>query len=229
MKTTKMRRARYLLTLFLFSIWIAGCYRDYGMSIEDFDLVTAFYDNETDFSAIASYALPDTVFHIVSEEEDEDDINRAYDPHILQQINVNMQTLGYEKRTLEDMVNGRRPDVVLLVAVTSTKNSVWYPGYPGYPGWGYWPGWGYYPGGPGGGWYFPPYWSSTSYTTGSLLIVMLDPDETDFEEEEIKAVWTGGVNGLLNEKSEDIRRRLTYSITEVFRISPYLGVSENEM
>ncbi|MBN1482610.1 DUF4136 domain-containing protein [candidate division KSB1 bacterium] len=226
-KTNKMRHAGFLLTLFLLSLWIAGCYKDYGMSIEDYDLVTAFYDKEVDFSAITSYALPDTVFHIVPE-EDEDDVDRSLDSQIVQQINLNMQTLGYEKLTLQDIEDGRLPDVVLLAAVTSTKNSVWYPGYPGYPGWGFWPGWGYYPGYPGGGWYYPPYWTGTTFTTGSLLITMIDPEETDIEEEKVKVVWAGGVNGLLDDKKENVKRRLVYSIAEMFRISPYLGASNTE-
>ena len=64
MKTPKMRHTYFVLTLVLLFVWISGCYRDYGMSTEDFDLVTAFFDKETDFSAIRSYAMPDSVFHI---------------------------------------------------------------------------------------------------------------------------------------------------------------------
>jgi hypothetical protein len=41
-------------------------------------------------------------------------------------------------------------------------------------------------------------------------------------------VWAGGVNGLLDDKKENVKRRLVYSIAEMFRISPYLGSSDTE-
>ena len=229
MKNIKIpvRHISFLLTLFILGLLTTSCYKDYGMSIEDYDLVAAFYDKDTDFSMLTSYAMPDTVLHIVGE-DDEDDIDRTFDKQVLEQIDLNLQTLGYKKLTLEDIATGDTPDVVMLVAVNSAENTVWYPGYPGYPGWGYWPGWGYYPGyGPGWGWYYPPYWSASSYTTGSLILTMIDPENSNIDAKELKIVWAAGVNGLLDDNDANIRKRLTYSISEAFRISPYLGVVEN--
>ena len=58
-------------------------------------------------------------------------------------------------------------------------------------------------------------------------MTMVDPEHSDIDAKELKIVWAGGVNGLLDDKAANIRKRLTYSIAESFRISPYLGVAEN--
>ena len=98
-----------------------------------------------------------------------------------------MTKYGYTRITEVDTANP--PDLLLTAAaisVTTVSVGWWYPYYPGW-GWGwyksadasrgedYWYRYpGYYP--PGWGWGGVPYYSS--YTTGTLLMEMANPDDT---------------------------------------------------
>jgi hypothetical protein len=209
----------FILTMFLLiGLLPLSCYKDYGMETKDYDLVAAFYDKTTDFAAYQTYMIPDSIHHIV-EEGKEDRISRKFDPMILDQIDVNMRTLGYTK--IERPSENAKPDILMVVAATSKEHYdawviyPWYPYYPWYPGWGtYPPGW-YYP------WY--PVYGVSGYSTGSVLMSMVDTDQYDAEKQAYKAVWAGAVNGLLDDTESNISKRLTTAINEAFRISPYLG------
>jgi hypothetical protein len=127
-----------------------------------------------------------------------------------------MQALGYRK--IENPNQENIPDLFVRVAVTTTENYQAYYNY-GWWGWGWYPGWGvYYP------WY--PTGSVYSYTTGSVLIDMVDVENADIEQEILPAVWYAGINGLLGDNSRNVRNRLITNIDQCFEQSPYLGVSE---
>ena len=123
MKLQQHKKAPLLLvlalTLIIGGLLTTSCYKDYGMSTKDFDLVAAYYDTDTDFTKIKTYFMADSVDHIV-EEGEEDDITRKFDAQILAQIDVNMQTLGYKK--IEEPSEHQTPDVFMYVAVTSQEN-----------------------------------------------------------------------------------------------------------
>ena len=85
--------------------------------------------------------------------------------------------------------------------------SYWYDWWYG----GYW-GWGW-------GWYYPPYYTVSSYTTGSLIMVISDPNE-ETPINRSPAVWVGIGNGLLT-GAYDIDRA-TDAVDQAFAQSPYL-------
>ena len=215
-KSIKKTPALFLLVMILLvgGLLTMSCYKDYGMSTEDYDLIAAFYDKDTDFTKIKTYILADSIEHIV-EEGKEDDITRKFDEQILEQIDVNMKALGYTK--IEQPSESQKPDVLIPVLATSQTNRYvwgWFPSYPWYPGWGpYPPGW-WYP------WY--PSYGVSSYRSGTVLWAMVDPDEIDPETDRLTGVWVASVDGLLDDSDSNIRKRLTTSINEAFRISPYL-------
>ncbi len=205
------------LTLFIAGLLTTSCYKDYGMETKDYDIVAAFYDKEADFSAYKTYFMPDTVLHIVKEGE-EDNITRKFDRQMLDQVDVNMETLGYQK--IETPSEDVKPDLFMVILATTTEHSYiwydypWYPGYPIYPGYPGYPGW-WYP------WY--PVWGTSSYSTGTVVIAMVDAEQSDPDKEKYKAVWSGAINGLLGDSEANIRHRLTSAINEAFTLSPYLG------
>ena len=207
--------------LCMLAIVFSSCYHDYGLEVEDYDVVATFYDRDFDFSSVQKYSMPDSVMHFV-DEGDVKQINREYDEFILSQVAMNLEALGYE---VEQNPEQNPPDVVILVGVTSSETYVAYTSYPWYDYWGWYPGWGYWGGwGPGYGMYYPyyGYTSVSSYSTGTLLIDMVDRGARDEGEELIPSVWAGAVNGLLEGSSTEIRRRLTSSINQCFSQSPYL-------
>jgi hypothetical protein len=84
----------------------------------------------------------------------------------------------------------------------------------------YWYCWwygGYYP--PGWGWYYPPYYTVSSFTTGTLVMTIQDPN-VDNAIGQSEASWVVGINGILS-GNYSIDRVLN-GIDQAFKQSPYL-------
>jgi len=210
---------RVLLTLVglsaIFFLW--SCYPDSGLtSIEDYDLVVTQYDPEQDFSEFSTYAMPDSVIHLVGEGK-EDEINRDYDEQILAQVERNMNDLNYTRIFPGDPGTA---DIILTVYATSTQ----WKGYSWVGGGGYWDWWGY----PGYPWYpyYPGYAVPYEFTTGTVLIEMGDVNDYDPEQDRLPIRWGAGINGLLDDSKTNIQYRLTRNIDQCFTQSPYLGRPE---
>ena len=96
----------------------------------------------------------------------------------------------------------------------ATKNT--WAGYTCYPYyWDYWYG---YP--PGYGWCYPyPY----TFTTGTVLIVMLDPTKPT----DSSPIWVAAINGLVSGSStSEINQRVGNTINQAFNQSSYLGAGK---
>ena len=107
--------------------------------------------------------------------------------------------------------------MVILLRATAIEN---YNAYTSY-GWGSY--WGY-----GWGGYYPWVGGTVvySYTTGTLLIDMIDVGNIDVDNETYPSAWGAGINGLLEGSSTDTRNRLSTSISQAFVQSPYIGVPQ---
>ena len=96
-------------------------------------------------------------------------------------------------------------------------------------GWGGWYGWGGWWGYPGGGYYpgYPGYCCYTSiyqYTTGSLIIEMLDVKNAEDEGDKVRipVAWHGGLNGYAEGSARNRQARVERSMDQMFKDSPYL-------
>ncbi len=220
-----MKQTKLIIALMAFSLagLLSGCYPDKIDYVDEYDLAGTMYDEEVDFSTFTTFHVVDTVMHMTEDGEDDPNLSRENDRYILDLVNQNMKDLGFTQMVNPDSTNPA--DVELLVqAVTTdfyTYYSNWYgywgyyPGW-GYPGWGY-PGWGYpgYPWYPGGGYY-------NSYSTGTLIVEMIDNKFED-PEDRLNVIWMGLVDGLLTHSSTaSSRPRLDKQINQVFEQSPYL-------
>lgn len=205
-----------------------ACYPDSGMeSVADYDVVVTVYDEAYNFGAVKTYAMPDTILHLLADTtaSEEDEISREYDELILATIVSNMEKQGYQRITDIDPGDpAKRPDVVVLAGVTVTtwNGYSWYPGWWG--GWGYWPGWGWWgPGYPGYGPGYPGAIVPYSYTTGTIFISMMEPDDADDSAKRIPVVWSAAANGLLGGSQSSGAARITGAIDQAFFQSKYLG------
>ena len=224
MKKPKPLRILPWILIFAIPVLIISCYPDGPASPEDLDLVGTMYDDQYNFGEVVTFSLPDTIVHIV-DDENEDDMDRTHDELIIGRVRDHMTTLGYMEEPLDTL---NPADVVLLIsAVSSTSSGIYYdPGW-WWGSWGWWPGWGGYPGYPGWGpgwgygypWGYPIYYN---YSTGTLFITMVDPDETDLDEETIAVPWMAALNALLTGGKESAEQRITDSIDQAFKQSPYL-------
>jgi hypothetical protein len=173
-----------------------ACYPADPISPADTDVVATFYKKEANFAAAQTFAMPDSVVQIGDGEE----VSGEFDQQILDRIKQNLLTLGYTEE-----VDPQDADVHVVPFKTNTTwvsgGCYWY--------WGWW-----YP--------YPGYCYPVAYTytTGSIVIAMTDPDNTIVE----NALWTAAINGLITGSGgTDISNRIDNNIDQAFTQSPYLG------
>jgi Domain of unknown function (DUF4136) len=190
-------------------VFLLGCYPAGPEYVEDLDVVYSTYSETYDFKAQNTYAMPDKI--VVDVKIDNGDTTYVYMKDkfakpILDAIDANMASLGWTKKNISEV-----PDVLVTPAAwTSTTYfySYWYDWWYG----GYYGGW--------YGWYYPPYYTVSSYTTGTVVITIADPnEETPTGRNETK--WLSAINGLYT-GAYDVNRVTTY-IDQAFDQSPYLN------
>lgn len=203
-----MKRLIKFTFLTVLASWLfAGCYPQGPEFTEDLDVVYTNYDNEYDFQGQGTYAMPDQI--VVDVEIDRGDttwiyMKDIYAQPILQKIADNMANLGWQRVNVD-----ATPDILLTPAGMSSTTyfySYWYCWWYG----GYYGGW---------GWYYPPYYTVSSYTTGSLIMVIADPN-IDSPINQSQTSWVAAMNGLLS-GAYDLNRVLE-GIDQAFEQSPYL-------
>ena len=224
-----IRRLFYLPAILIF-IGLSGCYpTGSDLTYEDLDVSLTMYDKDyytpsgkNEFQKFETFTVPDTIIHILDEGE-EDKISRKYDKDILRLVRNNLTNLGYVEEK-NPLIN--EPDLLVTVSIAVTDHSIylWYP----YWGW-YWP---YYPKGtsalPSQNYYYPYYppWygvgSIYTYSSGTLIMEMIDASRIDPGNEKIPVIWSGLVNGLLGGSESGLKVRVPSGINQCFDQSPYL-------
>jgi len=198
-----------ILSLMVLVAMMAGCYPNGPEYIDQYDLVYTNHDSEYDFASKKTYAIPDKIMKIDDDlitGEGPNFVKDMYAKPMLDQINKNMASAGWQKVNKD-----ANPDVMLApVAYELTTTVYW--GYGGY--WDWWYG-GWY------GWYYPYYPVATTYSTGSLVVNMLDPKDLS-PDDKARVVWTFVINGLLEGSSADFTARYTKGINQAFEQSPYI-------
>lgn len=205
-------------------VLIMSCYPGGPSTGEEMDVVGTSYDREFDFSAASTFSLPDTIIHTLANGQ-EDSLGREYDMLIINRVRDQMISNGFTEEPLDTL---NPADVVLLISAMSSINSGLYfdpASWWGY--WGWWPGWSGYPGapvwGPGWGYGFPVgYPVYISYSTGTLFITMIDPDNTSIDDKTIAVPWMAALNSLLQSGAQNTEQRITENIDQAFKQSPYL-------
>lgn len=188
-----------------------ACYPGDQLTVSDADVVVTLFDEDADFAAFSTYAMPDSIIHLSSEAGD--DVSRAYDAEVLAAVESNLAALGFTRE-----IQPQDADVLMLVAVTAREEI----GYAGYPWGGYW-GW-YYPYPPAWGWGWYPWYGGGgtvyTYRTGTIFMQLLDPARADSSLQQVPTVWIGALNGIVDEAVE---QRILEGIDQAFAQSPYLG------
>jgi hypothetical protein len=199
-------------------LWIAGlvllvsmwaCHPGGPENIAESDTVITIYDDQFNFGAKQTYAMPDEVFL----REGSEDVDTRFFDLILSDVARNMAQIGF---TRESNPGQNGADVAVIVSVSRTTTTLvgtgWWPGWGGW--WGWWgPGW--------GGWY--PYPVVTSFTTGSIFIEMYDPEGRDEANQTVPVRWVAVTNGLVGTTGDVTAQRITRAINQAFAQSPYLG------
>lgn len=203
------------------TILLSSCYPQGPEIVSDYDVVGTSFDSTYNFSQIKTYALIDTVLVIGDNNTNRQYLDSDLNSYIISQVENNMNRLGYTRITAIDPL--QRPDVVLQVSTFSnTTVGAYYDSW--YNNWGWYQGWNsWYPSTSfGPGWY-PSGISYYSYTTGTLLLEMVDPRSADNTTQRFPVVWIGSLNGLLDfADNGSNRERIANGIDRAFIQSPYL-------
>ena len=218
MKHSKLTDALLVFTL---AGLLSGCYPDKIDYLEEYDVAGTMYDEEADFSSYLTFHVLDTVMHVTDDGEDDPNLSRDHDAYILGLIRQNMIDKGYIEIESPDSLS--TPNLILFVQAMSSDfysyYPYWYDYWSYYPGWNWWyPGYPFYPGYPwypGGGYY-------SSYSTGTLIIEMMDTEVDPGQNDHPGIVWMGLVDGLLTNNTSSAKARLEKQINQLFIQSPYL-------
>jgi len=202
------------LLLGLIALLVWSCYPSSPTAPTETGIVVTLYDSGFNFGAAQTYALPNTVFDLSGSGA----VNHQFDPLILSEVDKNMTRLGYV-RELNPAQNGA--DIVVIISVS--KQAIAYADYNWYAYWGSWPGWAYW-----GSWdsawgFLYPWASIESFTTGTLLLEMVDPNGRDIQNKKLPVRWTGVIDGLLTSSVTVTSDQIVRGIAQCFAQSPYLG------
>ncbi len=187
-------------------VFLQACFPFGPEDIEDFDIVGTFYDENVNFGAFKSYAMPDTIVHV----DNSGVITRTgdFDALILSQIAANMGAVGYTR-----VKNPDNADMLLTLAISregyNLGNTYNYDDYYG-DRYDYGSG-GYYDSG-----------SDYQLETGTLLINLADHK---VEGGSTRSLWLGLINGITEQSFTNTSRRLIELINQAFVQSPYLSTS----
>lgn len=217
---SKFRKRVLPFMMIVFAVALYSCYPGGPTDVTDYDLVITAFDENFNYGAIKTWAMPDSVVQIDSTQT----ISQSSQQLILDQVAMNMNALGYTRIINPDTIPPDSiPDVVVLVYSTTQEWSAWV-SYPWWDYWGWWPGWGYYPPyGPGWGWGYPPTGSFYSYNVGTLIIDMVEGVPDDPSGQIAKGIWGAGIAGLLENSQVNNQQRAQDLIDQAFAQSPYLG------
>jgi hypothetical protein len=179
-----------LVTLILFMVSCATYPGLDSRLLEDLVDITK-YDVNTNFTQFKTFSIVDSVTVI----KNGTDSSRVLNPQaqaLLTQIIANMQARGYAK---VDRKTGN-PDLGINVSAVKVTNLVYY-----YPGW-YWDYYGYYDpmywGYPGDNYWYPYYPPDvSSYTSGTVIIDMLDLKNAVIHGNKLYVVWNAYIRGLM--------------------------------
>jgi hypothetical protein len=204
----------YLIPSLLFTAGLASCYPVDDDAVDDYDLAATVYNKEyysesagvNKYQDFTNFYITDTITHVINEGE-ADDISRKYDSYIINLVATNMKHAGYSQVFSIDST-----ELYMTIAYTKTSFETLH----------------YYFS--GGGYYYP--WASygnytTTYETGTLLISMVETARIDSTNPELPVIWSGAVNGVIEDSKANNQERLAKNINQCFIQSPYLNKTSN--
>ena len=165
-----------------------------------------------------TFYIHDSLVIVYDTNEDKPEYPAEVATIVLDGIQKNLLNYGWIEIT--DTTGGNYPDVYMNAYLWTSKVSgaIYYPGYPWHGG-GYYPGYpGYYPGYPGwcgGATYY-------SYTTGTILIDMMDLIHPDTANHQLDIIWSAGINGVVSSSESNNDTRIKFSVDQAFSQSKYL-------
>ena len=212
-----------LLYLLVAGLALSGASCQHEPSLSDYNSDYTVYTNgdaKTDFAAFSTYYLPDQILLIGNTSSNEARYWTDNDAlMIIGTVADRLDMAGYERSTdKESATFGMQLSYVEQVTYYAGYNDpYWWWNYPYYWSPGYWGGW--------NGWYYP-YYVQYGYTSGSLLIEMVDLEAPqEGANTKLPVVWSAYIGGLLSSSKQLNMQRTITAVEQAFMQSSYLGTS----
>ncbi|HMT28035.1 MAG TPA: DUF4136 domain-containing protein [Bacteroidia bacterium] len=192
------KNLKSILAMLFLTLTIAGCYPGGPDYADEYDIVYTNYDKDFNFGGKKFYAMPDSIVKItgdVVQGEPLQFIKQVYANTILNRIKSNMASRGYTLVTDTSLA-----DLFLVPSALEVTTTTYYYGY-------YWE---YY-----------PYAVSTSYTTGSVIMNLVEKSNSNPSNKN-RVVWVGIINGLLEGSSTSYDARINKGVDQAFTQSQYI-------
>lgn len=204
-----------LLAIALLAVAVSACQKEPSTSDLHGDyLVYTDHDTATDFAALETYYLPDSILIIGNSDKTEywKDANAM---QIVDAVAERMDGNGFMRIDDKTTANvGLQLSYVRQVTYfVGYDNPYWWWYYPYYwtPGyWGDWLGWHY------------PYRVTYGYTSGSLLMEMLNLEADNESGKKLPIIWDTYIGGLLTSSESLNQQRTLDAVEQAFDQSPYL-------
>lgn len=178
-------------------------------------LVYTAHDTDTDFAAIDTYYVPDSIL-VIGNSDKTEYWKDADALEIIGTVVDNMNSAGYTRTDDKNAANvGIQLSYVEKVTYfVGYDYPYWWWYYPYYWAPGYWGDW--------VGWHYP-YSVYYGYTAGSLLLEMLDLEADQETGKKLPVVWDSFIGGLLTSDAELNQQRTIAGVEQAFEQSPYLA------
>jgi hypothetical protein len=210
------------LTYLAVALLVAACDDDDDIIVPPVNTVVAtFVDSNMDFGDLQTFALPDTVVHLVAATGTPVAISREFDREILDRVRVNLLSRGY---TIAEDPDSVTPDFLVLVGTTATQNYAAWVTYPWFTSWGFYRGLLWYEPRFDATWGIVYPWGGavgvTAYQRGTIIVDLIPTLSVQPVSRMVQSAWAGAATGLLNQNVEvdDIND----AIDEMFLLSPYM-------
>lgn len=183
--------------------------------------VTTFFDPSFNFTALRTFAMPDTVMHLSPVIGTPTPVSRQNDNTVLNQVRQNFLARGYTEITNPRSV---RPDFMVLVGATAVQNHVAFVSYSWFSTWGFYEGWNSVSSAFDQTWGIIYPWASVSgvrsYERGTIIVDLIPVLMVQPLDRSIRAAWSGVAAAILNGSVPP--SAIDNAIDEMFRQSPYL-------
>lgn len=220
---TVLRRMCTLLpTIGLLSSMAVACDDDDDdITVVPTPVVRTVRDPSFNFTNLRTFAMPDTVAHLVPATGTPLVVSREWDRTVLDQVKANLLARGYTQVTSPATT---APDFVVLVGATAATNYDVYATYSWYPYYGYYSGWGWYAPGFTSDWTIVyPFYSTvgvTAFDRGTFLVTLVPTVTVNPLGKSLNAEWAATATALLDGGvTENMVRG---AVDQMFDLSPYL-------
>lgn len=202
--------------LALLTVLVVGCRKepDFG-NLTSNDLIATKYDPSADFSSYHTYSINPQVALVSNAQGADTVLQQNYADQLIATIRTNMNARGYTESA--DLDSADLGFNIVVIKEINTSDVV-YPGswwgYPGYADPYYW-------GGCFDCYYSYPYYYSYSYTTGTIVLEMIDLNSAQ-NNDKLIVRWAGIGNGMLSDYNSSNIKEAKAAIDQMFTQSPYI-------